>query len=392
LRTKPESDQNKHVSNPIKSVQEINQIRLYLADKPRDLLLFDLGTQTGIGMQKLLPLKVKNLIGIKEGEKVFIDTDKDKKYSFTINKVIFDTFNDYLKKVRPEPDDYLFKSKKGPRPLNLSSASKLIKGWFDAANIKNCYGAISLRKTWEFTQKQIQVDQETTAFKPASVLKPIAIKTAQQTIIKELFKAIVTRKIPPGTKITTAEIAETFQVSHSPVRAALIWLEARGFIISNKKSGSTVRELTTNELYGLIQTRLIIETGAVRFACEKCSEETLKMMESIIERSKNASSYEEFDQLNRLFHQTLFQDLNNPLLITIVSDLYDRFAPYAALTFSELGYIPSHDLEDVTPEYYYVKILEGLRRKDVDEVHKYLEMMINRALLITEEIIKKSTH
>jgi DNA-binding GntR family transcriptional regulator len=390
LRTESGSHQTKHVSNPIKSVQEINQIRLYLADKPRDLLLFDLGTQTGIGMQKLLSIKVKNLIGFKEGEKVTIHSDIDKEISFTINKIIFDTFNDYLIKIRPKPEDYLFKSKKGQRPLNLSSVSNMIKGWFNEANIKNCYGAISLRKTWEFTQNQIPVEQKTTASKPVSVLKPVAIKTAQETIIKELFKAIITRKIPPGTKITPSEISKIFQVSLSPVRAALLWLEAKGFITSNKKSGCIVRELTITELYGLMQTRLILETGAVKLACEACTKETLAMIESIIERTKNASSYEEYDPLNRLFHQTLFRDLNNPMLLTIITDLYDRFAPYAALTFSELGLIPVNNPAKAAPEYFYVKILEGLRRKDIDMVCNHLEEMINRGKLVTEEIIKKS--
>jgi DNA-binding GntR family transcriptional regulator len=389
MRGKLKSHQNKRISNPIKNYEDINLIRFNLGNKPRDLLLFDLATQTGIGLQKLLRLKVKNLTGIKEGEKVSIDTDKDKKYSFTINKAIFDAFYDYLEKVKPKPDDYLFKSKKGQRPLNLSSASKMIKGWFETANIQNCYGAISLRKTWEITYNKSRVDQDTTTVKPASIFKPIEIITTQKKIFQELLKAIIAHKVPPGTKLTTAEIAKTFGVSQAPVRAALNWLEAKGFIISQKKSGSVVRELTAKELFDIVQIRVILETGAARLACEVCTEETFYIIESIIKRFKNASTYEERDQINRLFHITVPRDINNPMLIDMISDLYDRFAPYAALTFTELGYIPDHNLEQVDPEYY-VKILEGMRRKDVDKVTKFLELMILRGTAITEEIIKKN--
>lgn len=389
MRTRQISDQSKRVSNPIRSVEEINRIRSILADKPRDLLLFDIATHTGIGMQKLLSLRVSDLSGIKEGQKAYIDKGRDKKYSFTINRIIFDTFNDYLKKVRPKPDDYLFKSKKGPRPLNLSSASNMIKGWFKSANVKGCYGAISLRKTSEIAHNKAPVRQQAAATKPDLIFEPIESTTNQGKIFKELLNAIITHKIPPGTKLTTDGIARTFGVSQSPVRGALNWLEARGFIISKKKNGSIVRELTAKELYDIIQIRVILETGAVRLACDVCSDETLDIMESIIERSKNATDFEELDQLNRLFHMTIPRDINNPMLINMISDLYDRFAPYAALTYSRLGYIPDHNLEQVDTGYY-IKILEGMRRKDADEVTKFLEMMILRGTAITEEIIKKN--
>jgi hypothetical protein len=34
--------------------------------------------------------------------------------------------------------------------------------------------------------------------------------------------------------------------------------------------------------------------------------------------------------------------------------------------------------------------LEGLRRKDIDKVLKYLEMKLRRGMLMTEEIMKQS--
>lgn len=126
-------------------------------------------------------------------------------------------------------------------------------------------------------------------------------------------------------------------------------------------------------------------------AINVCTEETLNILKSIIELTKKASTYEEVDQLNRLFHITIPRDINNSMLIDMISDLYDRFAPYAALTYSDLGYIPDHNnLEQVDPEYYE-NILEGLRQKETDKVTKCLELMILRGRAITEEIIKKES-
>src|SRR4030042_2781336 len=98
--------------------------------------------------------------------------------------------------------------------------------------------------------------------KHLSFFKPIENRSAQQSVFNKLFNAIVAGKIPPGTRITTDEIARAFEVSQAPVRVAMNWLEAKGFIISQRKRGSIVKELTIKELHEIVQIRLILETAA----------------------------------------------------------------------------------------------------------------------------------
>lgn len=395
MSTNLNSDQNKRIAGPIRSIEEIRRIRSILSDKPRDLLLFELAVGTGIGMKKLLPLKVKTLAGIPEGEKISIGTFRDKQHTIIMTDILYETFHRYLQAVSPKPDDYLFRSKKGQRPLNLSTVSNMINGWFETANIKNCYGAISLRKTWEFNHKdKTRIDQDTSKSKATSkttfLFKPLEATTSQQKIFRELFKAIVSRKIPPGTRLTTDEISKAFEVSQAPVRVAMNWLEARGFIISQRKKGSIVRELTIEELHEIIQIRLILEIAAAKLACNACTEETLNQLESIIERYKKASTFEEADPLNRQFHQTLYQDLKMPMLTRMILDLYDRFSPYAALAVAASDSEIDNNIKKEGPDYYQTKILKGMRRRDIDHVLKYLEMKIRRGMLMTEEIMKHS--
>jgi len=271
----------------------------------------------------------------------------------------------------------------------------MINDWFKKANIKNCYGAISLRKTWEFNNKDKTADQSTpeagAAAKTNLIFKPLEATTVQRRIFKELFKAIVSRKIPPGTRITADEISRAFKVSQAPVRVAMNWLEARGFIVSQRKKGSIVRELTTEELYELVQVRLILELAAAKLACKAITDETLHHLESLVERYKQAYAFEDSDKLNRQFHKTLYQDINMPLLTTIVMDLYDRFSPYAALAFADhMDYEPDQNIRKEGPGYYHNKILEGLRRRDTKKVLKFLEMKLRRGILMTEEIMKQS--
>jgi len=386
--------QNKRKSEPIRNIDDIKRIRSILNGNPRDLLLFDLAVETGLGMKKILRLKVKDLVGIEKGEKRSLMSNNGQKYDLIMTDMLYETFNKYLKEVKPNLEDFLIKSKKGQRPLNLSSVSNMINDWFKKANIKNCYGAISLRKTWEFNEKNKILDKSYNeaklTSKPTFMFKPLEATTVQHKIFKELFKAIVSRKIPPGTRITADEISKAFKVSQAPVRVAMNWLEARGFIVSQRKKGSIVRELTTDELHELVQVRLILETAAAKLASKSCTKETLNQLESIIEGYKKAFIFEESDKLNKQFHKTLYQDINMPLLTTIVMDLYDRFSPYAALAFADLGHELDDNVKKEGPAYYHNKILEGMRRRDTQKVIKYLEMKLRRGMLMTEEIMKQS--
>lgn len=390
LNKESKQDKDKRIAEPIKDLDGIRRIRSILGNKPRDLLLLNLALETGMGMKNILQMRVKDLTGINKGEKIPIKYDGSQKHPFIMTALLYETFQTYLKQVEPKPEDYLFKSKKSPKPLNLSTVSNMIKNWFNAAEIKNCHGAISLRKTWEYNQQRDSYsDKVINIPKHLSIFKPIETPTAQQTVFNKLFNAIVSSKIPPGTRITTDEISKAFKVSQAPVRVALNWLEARGFITSQRKRGSLVKELTIGELHEIVQIRLILETAAAELSYKVCTEETLNLLESLIERYKSAYNFEESDQLNRLFHQTLYRDANMPLLIRLITDLYDRFSPYAAFAFANIGRMPKQDPHQEIPEYYHIKILEGMRRKNLGKILKNIKKDLERAMSFTEEVLKK---
>ena len=53
---------------PIRRTEDIDSIKKLLSNHPRDLLLFVLGTNNGLRVSDLLPLKVKDLKNLKPGE------------------------------------------------------------------------------------------------------------------------------------------------------------------------------------------------------------------------------------------------------------------------------------------------------------------------------------
>lgn len=387
LKSKTTSNRTKRIFEPIRKPKDIKRIRSLLQDNPRDLLLFDLAVETGTGMKKLLQLKTGDLRNVPAGEEIAVLKDTSVKSDCLMTDVVHETFQRYLDHFKPAPDDYLFRSNKSDRPLNLSSVSNMIKGWFAALGMKGAFGAITLRKTWEYHHGgDLNTNDVSAESSLNSIFSPIRTPSTQKIVYNKLIGAIISGKIPPGTRLTTSEISKSFHVSHAPVRVALNWLEAKGFIVAQKKKGSIVKELTIEELHEIIQIRIILETAAMELSFKACTDETLDALASIIKRYKSARTFEKTDQLNREFHQTLYRDCNMPLLVRTILDLYDRFSPYAAISYSRTGAIPEHG--DKRPvEYYHIKILEGLRKQDLNNTLKFLKTKIDRATLITEEIL-----
>ncbi len=139
---------------PIRNLRDIKSISAILKDRPRDHLLFTLGTNNGLRTGDLLKLKVQDIKYKNPGESIFIIENKTKKTNvLKINNKVYESLHNYIDAVKPNDDDFLFTSRKGNGPLTVPSVTRLIKSWTNSVNLKGRYGAHSLRKTWGYIQR-----------------------------------------------------------------------------------------------------------------------------------------------------------------------------------------------------------------------------------------------
>lgn len=94
--------------------------------------------------------------GLKEGDNINITESKTRKQNIlVINKTVHKVLNQYLDECKPNDDDYLFKSKKGNKPISIQTVNAYLKQWTSAINLKGNYGAHSLRKIWGYFQRKV---------------------------------------------------------------------------------------------------------------------------------------------------------------------------------------------------------------------------------------------
>lgn len=378
---------------PILTLKELGKVRSVISKDPRDLLLFDIAIKTGLKLKDILNLRVKDLMGVPEGNKIPINV-KNGNLSFIMNETIQTSFLKYVNSTEMVPDDFLFKLRNSRKPLSMAGASVIIKGWFRAANIKGNYGAVALRKTWEYSmRKKVEIDPTLKEFNPYKMdfFHPIEPKTTQEIVYNKLYDAIISGKIPPGTELTPARIAETFNVSLAPVRVALYWLEAKGLITARKKKASIVKKLSISDIKETIQIRLALESFALKSSINVCTEETLLLAESLLSQlDEKESAMEEFDRLNTKFHLTIYRDINMPLLLQFLSDLCERIRPYIVLIYTDKDV--DYKTHPIFNNIHHRRIIESIRQKDYPEAIKNLERDLEKGIASLESILEKRTY
>ena len=142
--------------DPIRRLEDIQAISKMLSDSPRDHLLFTMGINNGLRVIDLLRLTVKDVKDLKPGDTITIRESKTGKDNILmVNKTIYKSLQNYLRQLAPDDNDFLFKSRKGNGPLGSQAASKLVKKWTGAINLRGNYGAHTLRKTFGYIQRTV---------------------------------------------------------------------------------------------------------------------------------------------------------------------------------------------------------------------------------------------
>ena len=377
MRNRNSSLKKAHSVKSISDPRDIERLRTLLNSRPRDLLLFDLALETGMPAKQLLGLKIKDLHGLEVGEKLPSPQRKSgPRSSVSMSRRLFETFGRYLSEVRPALDDYLFKSRKGSDPLSRSSASRMVRGWFDRAGISGMSGLLSLRKTWvdqhgtpslkEEEQGQEILREEGSTYRLHTIKAP----TVQELVYKKLEQVIVSGHIRPGEQLVTEELARQMGVSRIPVREALGRLEARNFITIKPKKGIVVNQLSVEKLREILEVRLMVELPAAKKAAVRRSEDTLRSLKLLNKqylsaRRKNDS--DEWLRVNKEFHFTIYRESQMPILLTMIESLWNQVSPYYHIMFRQT------ELNDpLTGINYHRRMLEAMRKRNPEEVCRWL--------------------
>ncbi|MCW2643526.1 MAG: gntR-family transcriptional regulator [Dactylosporangium sp.] len=150
--------------------------------------------------------------------------------------------------------------------------------------------------------------------------------SATTRVYQHLKRAILEQLHPGGTLLTEAEIAEAVGVSRTPVREALLRLEAEGLVALYPKRGALVLPVSAQEIDEVIEARSLVEGHAASRAWVHRAElaVTLEPLLQAMRDARPVGDAPAFMEADRAFHAAVVEIAGNSILADLYHRLRDR--------------------------------------------------------------------
>lgn len=181
-------------------------------------------------------------------------------------------------------------------------------------------------------------DRENRAFLPC-----MAGQT--ETLIDTIMSWIDLGRLRPGDPIDEAALVAEYNVSRTPVREALLQLEAMGLIRRHPRKGATLFRPTLEEFLAILEVHAKLEGQAAGLAARRLSVGWAEQLEAVVAACeahaavKGDADPDGYYQLNLRFHETVALAAGNPFLTEMIKTNARKLLAYYRARYHYAGAI-----------------------------------------------------
>ncbi len=158
--------------------------------------------------------------------------------------------------------------------------------------------------------------------------------TISSYVLITIRDGILAGRYPPGSRLDQQALAAELNVSVIPVREGLRQLEAEGLVRIYPRRGAYVAEPSVDEFQEICLIREVLEELATQIAVPNLSSEALEQLGDIVQQLERAIAVNDFillPELDRRFCFTIYDASLRPILLGMLSSLWDRASLYRRL-------------------------------------------------------------
>ena len=135
------------------------------------------------------------------------------------------------------------------------------------------------------------------------------VRNASAAATELIRAAILDGRLPPGQRLKEEELARELGISRTPVREALLILQAEGLVDAAPNRGAVVRSHAAGDLEDLYQLRALLEGYATRRAAVNITESALESLAASCDRFEKLmdSAVQELVKENLFFHNVILE-------------------------------------------------------------------------------------
>ena len=210
------------------------------------------------------------------------------------------------------------------------------------------------------------------------------MKSKREIIYYKIRDSILTGRLKPGEKLAENNLCKIFDSGRTPLREALLQLQADGLVNIIPNKGAFIPTLSIEELEEIYDIISILE----RYATEKATmcitpthKKELKAINSSLEKAGLVKDYKIYTEKNYRFHAYFVEISGNLHLPKIIKSLRDRIYKYRYFSVVLPGHI-EHYIRD------HKLILEAVFNKEAEEAGKLMQNHVLNAKKVLVEFIR----
>ncbi|WP_460081218.1 GntR family transcriptional regulator [Roseibium sp. LAB1] len=211
-----------------------------------------------------------------------------------------------------------------------------------------------------------------------------ARSTRVDNAYERLKAEILNGQLPPGFQAPEPDIATRLGMSRTPVREALIRLEADGLVGLVPRRGAKVLPISLQDICEIYEILSALEALAAGTACGKASDETLAQIEDVLTSADAALERQDIEAwaiADDRFHRLIAKASGNLRLEAEIEGFLDQV--YRANTvLLRLNKAPASNAAD------HRKMLEAIREGDTDSAAETARVHRLNGLIRMKDVLK----
>ena len=194
-----------------------------------------------------------------------------------------------------------------------------------------------------------------------------------------LLDMILSGTLKAGTLLQEQVLADELQISRTPVREALVKLEAENLVKRHVGRLLVVREMPVREFMEILRVRLVLETEAITHACKRVSDAELAEHRSVLETllSRRKPDADRQAREDDALHGMFVDACDNAVLADLVRGLRRRTRIFNLKSLPE-RYVPGCK--------EHLDIVAALERRDEDKARRMLAVHLEN---VRQSILKR---
>src|SRR3984885_10880017 len=217
---------------------------------------------------------------------------------------------------------------------------------------------------------------------PPTLARSVPSQTLNASVLAQLRSDIIACRLMPNERLRVEALRERYGMGFSPLREALMRLEAEGLVELEQNKGFRVSEVSRENLFDLMRTRIEIESIALRWSLEKGGVEweadLLGAFHRLSRQTKidpdNSDAINEgWSREHADFHAALVSACGSQTMITIRSRLFEQAERYVSLSI--MSNAPLRD--DVTE---HKQLMRAALNRELDRTLELNRIHITRTL------------